>query len=547
MRPWYKVLALLCLVLSCFLLVRQTLGRRAGVMDQLDLLVDVRHQIVTEYVEKPDENRMVQEAVRAMVESLKDPYTVYIPPTEMDQFDRAIRGSFSGIGAEVDIDEATKRLLIVSPLEESPAWKAGVLAGDIVMEINGESTEGIKIEDAVSKLTGQEGTTVKLKVRHPSGEEAELTVTRGRINVQTVKGIRRDAQGHWQFMLEESSKIGYIRLTQFTDTTAQHLKAAVDSLLDQGVKGLILDMRFNPGGLLESAVEISDLFLEKGKRVVSVKGRNVAETVYTAKDDDHVSQDIPIVVLVNEASASASEVVSGALIDNGRAQIVGTRTFGKGSVQQVIGLGEGQGALKLTNAYYYLPSGRNIHRREGSNTWGVDPADGFYVPMTPDEITTMMKARREGDVLRKVEEKQDANGTITPGWIREQMHDPQLAAGLEALVGKLNTGDWPKVGKSNAEMLAKQMRHDTLVKQRDMIRERLKEIEAEIRKVENGEPTTQPSAKKTFAPNEMEDVVDKAVEDAVDPAMPAPHGTEESDKEKADMPAEQVPATQPAK
>jgi carboxyl-terminal processing protease len=546
MRPWYKVLALLCLVLSSFLLVRQTLGRRIGVMDQLDLLVDVRHQIVNEYVEKPDEERMMQEAVRAMVESLKDPYTVYIPPKEVENFDRAIRGSFSGIGAEVDIDDATKRLLIVSPLEESPAWKAGVLAGDIVLEINGASTEGITIEDAVTKLTGPEGTTVKLKVRHVSGEEADLTVTRGRINVQTVKGVRRDADGHWQYTLDESNKIGYIRLTQFTDTTAAHLKTAVDGLLDQGARGLILDMRFNPGGLLESAVEISDLFLEKGKRVVSVKGRNVAESVYTAKDDDHVPQDVQIVVLVNEASASAAEVVSGALADNGRAQIVGTRTFGKGSVQQVMGLGEGQGALKLTNAYYYLPNGRNIHRREGSDTWGVDPADGMYVPMKPDEITKMLKTRREGDVLRKVEAKQESNGTMTPAWIREHLFDPQLAAGLEAMIGKLNTGEWPQVGQSNAQLLAMQMRLDTLTKQRDMIRERLDEIEKEIKAVQSGEPTTQPAEMKMLTPEEIEKKVDERIEKTKDPAIPAPEGTEQSEQEKAKMPAE-IPATQPVR
>ena len=290
-------------------------------------------------------------------------------------------------------------------------------------------------------------------------------------------------------MLDDQNKIGYVRISQFTDNTADHLRAALDKLLAQHVRGLILDLRFNPGGLLESAVAVSDMFLNKGKRIVSVKGRTVPEKIEWSTDPGTIPP-IPVVVLANEASASAAEVVTGALSDNDRAVFIGTRTFGKGSVQQVMKLDDGQGALKITNAYYYLPNGRNIHRREGSDTWGVDPADGFYVPMTPDQLKKMIELRHEGDILRKVTQKNET-GTVTPGWIKTQMADTQLAAGLEALLGKLNPGTWPKVGESNAKMLALQAKHDNLIRQRDYVKERLDEIETELNKPET--PATQPA------------------------------------------------------
>ncbi len=490
------VYSLLCGAL--LVLVSETLARKAGVFDQLDLLVDIRHELVNGYVETPDQTRMMQSAVRGMVESLNDPYTIYISPEELTGFDKQIRGTFSGIGAEVDIH--LNRLHIISPLEESPAWKAGVMAGDTVMEINGESTLNIKITDAITKLQGAEGTPVKLKIRHETGEEKEVTITRARINVATIKGINRDAEGKWNFMLDDANKIGYVRLSQFTDKTAADLRAALDKLLEQKVRGLILDMRFNPGGLLESAVEVSDMFLDKGKRIVSVKGRVVPEKIEWSTQEGTIPP-IPMVVIANEASASAAEVVTGALSDNERAVFIGTRTFGKGSVQQVMKLDGEQGALKITNAYYYLPNGRNIHRREGSDKWGVDPGDGFYVPMSPEEVKKMVEQRREGDVLRKAAQKQQT-GTITPAWIREQMSDPQLAAAQEALVGKLAKGEWPKVGQSNAQLLAHQAKRDNLVRQRDLIKERLAEIEVEIGKTDAAatQPATEPATQADLKP-----------------------------------------------
>lgn len=454
------------------------------VFDQIDLLVDVRHEIVRHYVEQPDERKMIEQAVRAMVGALDDRYTVFLTAQELDPFDKQVRGSFSGIGAEIDIHR--ERLRIVSPLEDSPAWNAGVMAGDIVLEIDGESTEGISITDAVSKLTGPEGTQVVIRVRHESGDEEVIAVTRARINVQTVRGIRRDSDNHWDYMLDDANRIGYIRITQFTGTTAQSVEEALQLLGQEQMQGLILDLRFNPGGLLESAVAVADLFLEAGQKIVSVKGRTVAQRVHESSRPDTIDG-LPIVVLANEASASAAEIVTGALADNKRAKFIGSRTFGKGSVQQVKMLENGSGALKITHAYYYLPAGRNIHRREGQEVWGVDPDDGFYVPMTAQQVKQMIEVRRDSGMLR-AGSLQDLPA-VTPQWIQEEMADLQLAAGLRALLGRIAHDTWPAVGESGAEQLVRQNMRDNLIRQRDLLNERLELVRQELAKLDDQDKT----------------------------------------------------------
>ncbi len=443
----------------------------SSVFDQLDLLVDVRHEIVSEYVEQPDARKMTEAAVRAMVDSLEDPYTVFFDPSELERFDRGVRGTFSGIGAEVDLFQ--DRLRIVSPMEDSPAYKAGILPGDVVLEIDGVSTLGLKLNECIQKLTGEEGTEVKLKVRHETGEEVELTITRARIVADSVRGLWRNEQLHWDFMIDRANKIGYIRLTQFQANTGEAFKAALDELASQQCKALILDLRFNPGGLLDAAVAVSDLFLEQGQTIVSVKGRAVPERVTQATTG---SVDLPVVVLANESSASASEVVTGALTDNGRCLFVGARTFGKGSVQQVRMLEGGAGALKITNAHYYLPKGRNIHHRPGNDVWGVDPSEGCYVPMKADEVRAMIEKTREFRANRKDGE----TPTVTADWILSELADPQFAAALRAVMGKLESGDWPKVGQDNAQALAMETRRQQLLGQKQMLEKRIAKIDEEL-------------------------------------------------------------------
>jgi len=515
------------------LLVAATSNFLKSPFEQLDLLVDVRHQIVDEYVEQPDEAKMILDAVRAMVESLDDPHTVYLTPEELEPFDREVRGSFSGIGAEVEMDQQHRRVRVVSPLEDSPAWAAGVMAGDLILEVNGDSTADMTLSQAVDRLTGPAGTKVVLKVRRVSGEEQTITLTRAQINVPSSKGLRRADKDHrWQFMLDPQNRIGYVRILQFSDATARDLQAALEQLKQAGVRGLILDLRFDPGGLLESAVDVSNLFLPAGKTIVSVRGRTSRpQTFYSTTGE--MLPDVPIVVLANEASASAAEIVTGALADNGRAKFGGARTFGKGSVQQVKMLPTGEGAIKVTNAYYYLPSGRNIHRRPDVDLWGVDPEPGFYVPMTPQQVKEMIESRRKEDVLRSQTQpatQPAADATVTPQWLREQLKDPQLAAGLEAVLGRLTSGQWPRVGETDVQQQVELSQRQRL---RAMLEQRVKDLEKELLRIDQGVPLKEIRAalEGRSSPTDKDDLLP---DDATQP----------SDLEPTTQPSAPLPQTQ---
>ncbi|MBI1369279.1 MAG: PDZ domain-containing protein [Planctomycetes bacterium] len=509
---------ILAVLLGIFLgRIPDTLALRGNAYDFFDTVVDVRSEIVRNYVEEPDQKKMLTGAINGMVASLNDPYTDYFDPESLEAFDKQTRATFSGIGAEISSEDG--HLTIVSPLEDSPAFEAGVMAGDVILEIDGKSTEGLDSNEAVKRITGPEGTVVKLKLRHLSGEEVTFEITRRRIEIQTVKGFSRTKDHHWNFMLDPDNHIGYIRLTQFSDPSADALKAAIDQLKQEGLKGLILDLRFNPGGLLNQAVEISDMFLSSGT-IVSTKGRNSPERIQTAtKALDE--GDFPVVVMVNEFSASAAEILSGALKDNNRAIILGTRSFGKGSVQQVMALEGGNGAIKVTMAYYYLPSGRNIHRREGADTWGVDPNDGYYVPMSFDEIRKMTELRRDSDVIK------DGNGSadkVTPDWLRDKRSDKQLAAALETMVAKVTTGEFKKVGLANATLLAHVSEKANLEKRRDLLQENLDAVNKKLVEVQQKIEANDSSkpADKTAKADKKDDAAAAKPVDKPEPAPAAP-------------------------
>ncbi len=451
-------------------------AKQADVFKQLDLLVEVRHELVDSYVEAPDQIDLIEAAVQGMVDSLEDPYTVFVPAEHFDQFADRLKGSFSGIGAEINMQDGRPR--IVTPLEDSPAWKAGIMAGDLILEVDGKSTQDETQMDVIKRIKGEPGTDVVLHIRRETGEELDITITRAHIDVKTVRGARRRADQSFDYMLDPINKIGYVRVTQFTDKTAPELRTALEKLNEQEAKALILDLRFDPGGLLDSAVEISNMFLTEGKRIVSTEGRKWPKQVYDS-DENTVMPDTPLVVLANEFSASASEVVTGALSDNDRALFVGTRTFGKGSVQQVRELDSGLGALKLTGAYYYLPSGRNIHRKPDAEVWGVDPDDGQYVHMSNEQYEQMIKTRRDADTIR-AENGHSEGAEVTPDYIEQTMHDPQLAAALRAAIGKIQTDDWPTVGLANTEELVRLHEREELERRRSLLLEELHRVEAEL-------------------------------------------------------------------
>lgn len=388
-----------------------TLAMPAGVADQgvtpnndeyyelYKVLVDTIDQVDRNYVQNLSRREIVDAAIQGILEKL-DPYSSYISPEEMARFRDDVEHKFGGIGIQISMDNG--ELVVLSPLVGSPAYRAGLRAGDRIVSIEGEPTEGITIDDAVKQLKGDAGTDVTLAVRHlGSSEQEEVTLTREVVAVATVLGDTRKEDDAWDWMLDPESGIGYIRITAFSRETANDLREALNELEDEGLQGLIIDLRFNPGGLLTSAIEICDMFIEDG-RIVSTKGRNTPERTWDAKSPGTYSG-FPMAIIVNRYSASASEILSACLQDHDRAIVVGERTWGKGSVQNVVELEGGTSALKLTTASYQRPSGKNIHRFPDAtedDEWGVVPNDDFLLQFTPDEMRQLVLTRRERDIVQ---------------------------------------------------------------------------------------------------------------------------------------------------
>jgi len=359
---------------------------------------DTLDQIERNYVKDISRRELMEAAIRGMITKL-DPYSNYISPDELGGFKTAVDSEFGGIGIQITIEAG--QLKVLSPLIDTPAYRAGILAGDRITKIEGKSTEGLSIDDAVRKLKGEVGTKVTLTYQHPGTTKSEtVALKREVVQVETVLGDRRGENDRWNFMFDDEQKIGYIRITAFSGQTAKDVKKALEQLTANKMKGLILDLRFNPGGLLTSAIEISDLFVEEGV-IVSTEGRNSPKKVWRAKKAGTFTG-FPVVCLVNRYSASASEITSACLQDHNVAVIIGERTWGKGSVQNVIELEEGKSALKLTTAGYLRPNGHNIHRfpdAKESDEWGVKPNEGFEVKLTEGEMGKLMSYRRDRDIL----------------------------------------------------------------------------------------------------------------------------------------------------
>jgi carboxyl-terminal processing protease len=362
------------------------------------LLVDTLDQVERSYVKDISRRELVEAAIRGLLREL-DPYSDYIDPEELKQFQTTVDAEFGGIGIQVTIEAG--QLKVMSPLVGTPAYRAGLIAGDHIVEIDGKSTAHITIDEAVRRLKGEPETSVTLTIIHP-GRTARETVTLKRevIHIETVLGDRRKPDDSWDFMLDKAHGIGYIRLTGFSRDTASELEKALEELREQKFHALILDLRFNPGGLLTSAIEISDLFISSG-RIVSTKGRNAGERVWEAQKEG-TFEGFPMVVLVNRYTASASEIVSACLQDHKRAVIMGERTWGKGSVQNVIPLEEQRSALKLTTASYRRPNGHNIHRfpdAKESDEWGVMPNKGYELRLDDRQMYALIEDRRRRDIV----------------------------------------------------------------------------------------------------------------------------------------------------
>ncbi|MBX3415752.1 MAG: PDZ domain-containing protein [Pirellulales bacterium] len=364
----------------------------------LSVLVDTLDQVERNYVKDISRRELLEAAIQGVLEKL-DPYSSYITQEDMSRFRTTVESSFGGIGIQITLDG--EQLKVLSPLVGTPAYKAGLMAGDRILEINGESTRGITIDKAVEKLKGEAGTKVTIKYQHADGSSPiSSQLEREVIQVETVLGDLRKSNDHWDFMLDREHKIGYLRITAFSRDTADDVRQALVNLKSEGMQALILDLRFNPGGLLTAAIEIADLFVTEGK-IVSTEGRNSKPRTWEAERDG-TFEGFPMVVLVNSYSASASEIVAACLQDHDRAIVIGERTWGKGSVQNVIELEEGRSALKLTTASYQRPNGHKIHRfpdDDEDDEWGVMPNDGFEVKLNSAETRALVEYRHDRDIL----------------------------------------------------------------------------------------------------------------------------------------------------
>jgi len=402
----------------------------------LKLFADTLDQVERNYVEEIDRRDLMEGAIRGMLSKL-DPYSSYIPPAEIEKFKSSVENEFGGVGITVSLE--TGKLAVISPVLNSPAYRAGLRGGDRIVEIEGSSTDGITLDAAVKQMKGKIGTSVKVTIEHALGGSREtVELSRELIRVDSVLGDRRNPDDTWNFFLDEEQKLGYIRLSTFSRHTTEDLQAALRSLTQSGMRGLILDLRFNPGGLLTSGIEVADLLVADG-RIVSTAGRNAPQRVWDARQDG-TFEGFPIVVLINRTSASASEIVAACLQDHGRAAIVGERSWGKGSVQNIVELEDGRSALKLTTAGYVRPSGKNIHRQPGAlpdADWGVRPDAGLEVLFTSEETDAYLADRRQRDAIVARPKKPAAALTEKP------KYDKQLATAVEHLVKQLKTPSTP--------------------------------------------------------------------------------------------------------
>jgi carboxyl-terminal processing protease len=395
---------------------------------QLSLFSDVFERVRSDYVEKPDDAKLVESAINGMLAGL-DPHSSYMDAKAFRDMQVQTRGEFGGLGIEVTMEDGV--IKVVSPIDDTPASKAGVMTNDLITHIDDEAVQGLTLNQAVDKMRGPVNTKIKLKiVRKGQNAPLELTLTRAIIRVLSVRSH------------SEGDDVGYIRITQFNEQTTEGLKKAIAEITTQDgdkLKGFVIDLRNNPGGLLDQAIGVVDAFLEKGE-IVSTRGRNADETQrYNAKPGD-LTKGKPVIVLINGGSASASEIVAGALQDHKRATLIGTRSFGKGSVQTIIPLGSGNGALRLTTARYFTPSGRSIQAK------GIVP-DIEVLQDVPDNLKAQTDTKGEaslrGHLKAEGDEQTGSQAYVPP----DPKDDKALHSALDLIRGVVQNAAYPPNAK----------------------------------------------------------------------------------------------------
>lgn len=412
---------------------------RAVDMNRLFRSVRALQDISNTTVQIPANALMHEFGVGAM--SALDEYTSIMWPKELHDIQKTTQGRFTGVGIQITLDEA-RRLKVVTPLQGTPAAAAGIRSGDIISEVEGEPTLGITLNQAVDRITGPKGTKVTITVeRESEPAPMQYTLTRAEIPVHSVKGWDRNGPNEedWDWFIDPTNKIGYIRLTQFTNNTTRDMQQALRSMRRDGMKALILDLRWNPGGLLDEAVRVANTFIATDGVLVSQEDAEGKQgEVQRGSLVRSLVTDIPMFVLTNEGSASASEIVAGALQDYNRAVIVGQRSFGKGSVQVLYPLDRGEAMFKITTQYYRLPGGRLIHRRPGATVWGVEP--NVSVRMLPEQLSKTIRIRQDADVVPMNELGQidlASDKRVDPMQLLTEGYDPQLQSALVLLQSKI--------------------------------------------------------------------------------------------------------------
>ena len=358
---------------------------------QLDLFGTVFERVRANYVEEVSDEQLIEAAIKGMLTSL-DPHSSYLDAKSFREMQVQTRGEFGGLGIEVTMENGLVK--VISPIDETPAARAGVQPGDLITHLNGESIQGLTLSEAVERMRGKVNTDIRLTIRREGREPFDITLTRAVIRIQSVRA-------------RNEGNVGYVRITTFTEQTTEGLEKALedfDKEIGKDLVGIVVDLRNNPGGLLDQAIAVSDTFLDKGE-IVSTRGRHEEDSQrWNAKKGD-MAHGLPIVVLINGGSASASEIVAGALQDHGRALIMGTRSFGKGSVQTIVPLG-GSGAMRLTTSRYFTPRGRSIQSK------GIEP--DIVVPQSKIEPIENEPARREADLRGHLSNPDDPNADKEP-------------------------------------------------------------------------------------------------------------------------------------
>lgn len=431
-------------------------GAKGATREKLDeLLSDARKRLGKR--EDLDSGKDADVAILMMLAALNDPYTTYIDREGVRKMESQFRGQFSGIGIRIAPDLVRDGLLVVSPIKGSPAYNAGIQAGDLITEIRRTldnegkplkpddkrtfTTKGMKIDEALDIILGKPGTPITVVVERDgeNGKKESLVkdLIRARVNVETILGVKRVTVGgkkdEWDFYIDPENKIGYIHMTQFAPSTFADLKRAIDELKGSGLKGLVLDLRFNPGGMLKTAVFVCDLFMDDGT-IVAIRPRVGEEEKYGGQTSGS-ELGFPMVVLVNGLSASASEIVSACLQDHGRAVVMGERSFGKGSVQQVEDFTPTGGQIKLTTARYYPPSNKNIDKLatpgKPEDEWGVKPDKNYEVKLSREERGDLAEHLRDLEIIGKKEPKDKKE--------LKDFKDKQLESALEYIRSQIKT------------------------------------------------------------------------------------------------------------